>query len=977
MEGTGLTPGDSMLAVAMLRLKKRKTEGLDSLIQTATTWFVALDSNTVSDSARLGGYFQGEALRIEYDRRYRRKVDAVAAMDSLLRIARRKLRADHPALATFYFFKGLYWSGTSQDSSVFYSHRALKILEKTPKPNSDVLIGTHLNLGRAAYFDSDLLRGMYHVEKALEALPDRISAVDSLNLGVILNMKAILHFGFQEYEEAAAGFERFRELSGPASPFLEANYKINLANVYAKMHNWERAIAINREALALNSSLPSPSGDLEILGKYNTGYYYLLTDRFDSAAVYLGEVLAKRLERPDYQPQFISYNRQNLARAYVGLNRLPEARKLLDQVTSFFRSTFPPFHPEWIYYHNAMSRYELAMGNPEKALEHIQQAINNTLRDPAGHPVTFNPGVDAILLKDFCLEDWVEKSQLQLALFEKTSQGKWLDECLKSIDAAVLLIDQMRSAYQYQRFKQALGDNAVRIYRTGVKAALRRWQRSGEVADLERAFQYATESKAGMLLDMQREYHARRYAGIPDSLLQREENWQNRIWRMETNLQMLLGRGEENVRDQVGALEDSLHNLRVRLSAFKRKTRDSFPRYQAFSGEPQRFSLRKLRDHLAEDAAVLDFSVDGDSLRIFAVTADSLKLASVEWAGPFQELLSDFQEAQAGEKSDFKNLADAGYRLYQKTIFPFEKLIAGKRLIVIPDRQLYQISFAALVTAPPDPVGVRSFGDLPFLIRRNSLRYGYSAELLAGEEQQNPLPPPGRFLAYAPGFTEGLPPDTLILEAMMNAGAVAAEVSGGGPLPYSREEVETIRDHFLAQNSGLPLWLARWFSRDTHLRIGRQASESHLFEEDLSRYRYVHLSTHGFFYETPIPFAGFVLYDDARNDGVLLPPDIYRLKLNAELVVLSACQTGRGTWSDGEGLVGPAQAFLQSGARNLLVTLWQTENRSARDLMVTFYDQILSGETLAEALRNAQLKMLDSEDFQHPLYWAPYVLVGR
>jgi CHAT domain-containing protein len=104
--------------------------------------------------------------------------------------------------------------------------------------------------------------------------------------------------------------------------------------------------------------------------------------------------------------------------------------------------------------------------------------------------------------------------------------------------------------------------------------------------------------------------------------------------------------------------------------------------------------------------------------------------------------------------------------------------------------------------------------------------------------------------------------------------------------------------------------------------------------------------------------------------------EVFNLRLTAESVVLSACETGVGKRVGGEGLITLARAFFHAGARSVVVSLWQVRDESTRDLMVRFYRGLDTGETRVEALRHAKLQMIQGGRFAHPFYWAPFVLVG-
>ncbi len=188
-------------------------------------------------------------------------------------------------------------------------------------------------------------------------------------------------------------------------------------------------------------------------------------------------------------------------------------------------------------------------------------------------------------------------------------------------------------------------------------------------------------------------------------------------------------------------------------------------------------------------------------------------------------------------------------------------------------------------------------------------------------------------------------------------------------LRYAPEEVRSIGQLFDGQSS---------------LVIGEEATER-FFKKNAQDYRLLHLATHGYFNKRNPLLSGLQLEQDQQEDGLLEVHEILQLRLSAELVTLSACKTGLGSgyFSElpaGDDFVGMTRAFLQAGSANVLATLWEVEDRSTVDLMQDFYRSLApSGEGLgkARALARAQRLMLATTEYQHPYYWAPFVLIGH
>jgi CHAT domain-containing protein len=162
--------------------------------------------------------------------------------------------------------------------------------------------------------------------------------------------------------------------------------------------------------------------------------------------------------------------------------------------------------------------------------------------------------------------------------------------------------------------------------------------------------------------------------------------------------------------------------------------------------------------------------------------------------------------------------------------------------------------------------------------------------------------------------------------------------------------------------------------------LGGDSTEAAIKREPLRRYRHLHFATHSLIDEQSPWRSAIVLSldSDAEEDGYLDVTEIARLNLDCDLAVVSACQTGRGKLLSGEGIVGLSRAFLQAGARSVIVSLWNVSDISTGQLMKSFYQHMTGGLSNAAALRQAKLQMLGSGKApRHPYYWSPFVMVGK
>jgi CHAT domain-containing protein len=283
-----------------------------------------------------------------------------------------------------------------------------------------------------------------------------------------------------------------------------------------------------------------------------------------------------------------------------------------------------------------------------------------------------------------------------------------------------------------------------------------------------------------------------------------------------------------------------------------------------------------------------------------------------------------------------------GTRLFEMLVGPFEDYLASpiEKLIVVPDAGLLYFPFEALVRMGND--GTQGQKHPRFLIQDFEISYAPSALALLNITTRN---------AHGSGRMDLL--------------ALASDEPAFGlpPLNHAVREVTSI---------------AKLFEKDKKvLLVNDMATEHNLKKMKLKRFKIIHFATHAIVDTDKWYRSAIVLNhsENAREDGLLQPQDLFQYDIASDLVVLSACQTRQGRLEAGEGMFGLTRAFLYSGSRSVLSSLWKIPDRSSSRFMKYFYGYLIEGKTKDAALRLSKIKMIDSK-YRHPRYWAAFVLTG-
>lgn len=527
------------------------------------------------------------------------------------------------------------------------------------------------------------------------------------------------------------------------------------------------------------------------------------------------------------------------------------------------------------------------------------------------------------------------------------------------------------------------------------------------------AFQFVEQGRARSLLDLLGEAGTSIREGVPPELFERK---QENLDRQAELARELLGvsLGSQPAKS-IEALEKEADELQDKYATIENDIRNkSQQRYKALTST-QPLTLAQVRQEvLDEKTALLEYSLGPEASYLWVVTREVVRLFKLpkraELEAQTDELRRQMLPPEIRQSiprltpedvprsikvrrrdalPSASAFAAASHKLYQSILEPAIAIVGTRRLLIVPDGALSFVPFEALVTAPDGT----NYAALPYLAKTNETIYAPSASVVAavrGQVSGNAATsPPAILLIADPIFdtdderVKNLPAGASVTSAARGLGLssavadVAEEATNSGiPAGFrlsrilgTREEAEQIGQ--TAESAGLKA--VRW--------LDLEASEANVEERDLKPYRVLHFATHGLLNAKRPQFTGVVLSlvgNKDRSDGFLRTNEVFNLRLASPLVVLSACETGLGKESRGEGVMGLTRAFMYAGAPVVGVSLWSVNDKATADLMADFYKNLLTkdGAKPAAALLAARQNMIANTKYSAPFYWAPFVLVG-
>ncbi len=521
-------------------------------------------------------------------------------------------------------------------------------------------------------------------------------------------------------------------------------------------------------------------------------------------------------------------------------------------------------------------------------------------------------------------------------------------ERFESVRSRVALADQRA---RYFAFRREAYDLAVGLY-------VERDRREPGQGYLSRAFEMTERARVRSLIE---ELAARgvRSAHVPVELTARRQRALDRIGHLQRELIAVHTAGRSDPA-ALARLEGELGDAVADEEAAEREIRSLAPR--AALG-PDRADVDALARQLAADEALLEYHVGTAASWLFVVTRQGLTVSALPGEAALRREVDELRGLMAQPRAlGAGSYAAAARRAYHTLLAPaVAQRPHVRRLRIVPDGPLWEIPFEALVTSD---AGASRYADLPYVLRRYTVSYHPAAGAVPARERT--AGPRRELIAFADPL---LPPDRSPHEPMARLERAVFREGDRWELDRLACAQQEARD------------AAAVFGGRAAVHLGDAARESRVkTDPEVARARYLLFATHALVSETLPSQSALVLslVGDGREDGLLQVHEIDDLALDADLVMLSACETALGANVRGEGLLGLARAFFQAGARRLVASLWKVADCSAAELSADLFRRLGGSRPPeeAEALRRAKLRLLESPGHAHPYHWAPFVLVG-
>lgn len=662
------------------------------------------------------------------------------------------------------------------------------------------------------------------------------------------------------------------------------------------------------------------------------------------------------------------------------------------------------------------------LGEKDKALDYFGRALSLSLKaaDPRAQAYTLNSigyvyersrqrqrALDyykkAIDLNRLT-EDRAGEVQTLQNIARVTRDLGDLKEAYNQSTALLSIIEALRAKVASQELRASYFASAHQHYELYIDILMRLHKQDPAGGYAAAALEASESARGRVLLDLLNEARADIRQGVDPALLQQERDLQQSLnAKAERQVRLL---SDAHTEEQAAAIKKEVAEITSRYEEVLAQIRATSRRYATLT-QPRTLNLQEIQQELADaDTMLLEYSLGDERSYLWAVTSTSAVAYELPGRNKIEEAairlyrsLTRYSELQRSESPQKRRNAlvdedsqysQAATELTKMLLEPIAPLLVSKRLVIVADGALQYVPFAAL----PEPDGAKQGKQeqQPLIVNHEIINLPSVSIFSALRSEINERSPAPKALAVLadPVFEKDDPRVNLKRntgkKGVVPTSARLNTSRGQQPTRSGAPEDMSERLHFqrLPFSSSEARAIAELVPEQEHrLALGFDASLSTAKGGELQQYSIVHFATHGLIYGTHPQLYSVVLslVDRQGNpqDGFLRLNEIYNLKLAADLVVLSACQTALGKDIKGEGLVGITRGFMYAGAARVVASLWKVDDRASAELMKYFYESLFGQPRLrpAAALRAAQIKMWKQLRWKAPYFWAAFMLQGE
>ncbi len=819
-----------------------------------------------------------------------------------------------------------------------------------------------------------------------QALMLQRASKDSRREAFTLNNIAGIYASLSDYQKALDFYNQALVLQRQVKDRpQEAVTLKDIASVYSLLGDYQLSIDTYNQALEISKQI----GDRTTVARTldNIGTVYRSTPDYQKSLDYYNQALKLWREQGDKFNEFGTLT--GVIRVYESLKNYPQAMATANEALSLSRQQKSSFAETAAL--ALLGKVHLASGDYQLSLSASNQAVSgwhklgsriaeanvlgnigkayNSLKQPQQAINTYN---QELKLRRTLGDRTGEADTLYNIAVTERDRGN-LNGALSQIETTIKIVEDVRTKVTSQDLRTSYFASVQKYYQFYIDLLMRLHKQQPSKGYDSLALNASERARARSLLELLNEANADIRAGVNPKLLELERTLQQQIdARLKRQIELSNNQNSQALETEIAALLEQVRQVQAQI-------RTTSPRYAALT-QPQPLKLAEIQQQVLDDnTLLLEYSLGEERSYLWAVTKTNITSYELPKREDIEAATQKFRDALTiPSQRTIPEAAKAADPLSEILLTPVAKQLGHKRLVVVSDGALQYIPFAAL-TSPNSQQ--KSYEPLINAHEIITLPSASTIALLRHEHQGRKRSPKKVAVLADPVFS---PSDERVKHQSTSEPSTTHNSHSLPELQLSRAMRESgitfDRLRFTRQEAEQILSLVP--PQESQTFVDFAASRTTATSQQLQQYRIIHFATHGILNSKHPELSGVVLslVDETGKpqNGFLRLQDVFNLNLSAELVVLSACETGLGEEVKGEGIVGLTRGFMYAGSPRVVVSLWSVDDQGTSELMKIFYTKMWrQGLQPAAALRAAQIEMWRNQNFAAPYYWAAFTLQGE
>ena len=838
---------------------------------------------------------------------------------------------------------GMMWMEAKLDSSSYYFKKSLIELEKAD--------------------ESDLMNALFR------------PALIKMNLSVLKNALGENQEAISLSQESIKGFEAYIEKSTDEFRILSAKRHRataieNLGSYYHTIGEFKKAEALITYANAEKKKFLEPNSSGMIISRIILAQAKTAVRDFEAAKILLEEALKIIEENPGIENYWKSATLTTLATVYENLGDTEKAYKFYTDGNLAYKTTLQgKYNKDYFDELIDVSNFYATSGYPEKAMQIAEEIYYEAKK-----------GDFKNTLQDFY--HTVNLAEIAFKLNEYDKAIQYAEEALsfKLGDKNTLVIEYRKPkalyvlvAAQYAQDKSASTEKLLAMLEKVEEGLSILETRKATIKNYEDLSLFIEENN--QLFELAKKIRLHLYqktkneAYLDDVLSLHESSMYSRI-RSRLNLRsdVLLSKIPQEVVTRERQLKNNLNKIVIgettnaidtffevnnSWKGFMDTLKTQYPEYYKLHYATLEESVSDIQKYIDKETTVIRYFFIEENLYALVMSASEKKLFPLG----FKDVKELIQQVSSKE-FDVQKIAPNLHRLYEALWKPFEGEVTTKNIVIVPDRELFNLSFEMLTPRP-----ISSFSEITTLSLLSKYNISYQFSMLIMKPKQNVVNTyDANYVAFAPEFSDKMKQEYQMV--VKDSSSLDEAYLNLLPQPFS---VDVIKKY------------SRQFNGTSFLN---EEASKQLFQKSAGEHKIIHIGTHAESdnISPELSRLVFAKNSDASNldDNYLYTYEIYNYNLSSNLAILTACETGKPGYQAGEGMISLAHAFNYAGSESILTSLWEIDEESSSKIIQSFYNYLSKGLPKDEALRKAKLDYIATAKGRtaSPQYWAGLVLIG-